>query len=541
MFWALRSLLALTALVPVWAQVDCAGCHDHATRVSQSAHASLKCASCHEGVGEFPHAAPVKKAACASCHASESQEFSLGAHGLAAARGNPKAPACAACHADVHETKRAETSDYRAQVATMCGTCHAEITQQYNTSVHGQEIAKGNLKSATCTSCHGPHTNASFRGTEAAVAAVQIRDACASCDSKVRLASENRLQLDRVASFDQSFHGLAGRAGSPTVANCASCHGVHNILPSSDPKSTIHASNLQHTCGQCHPGASAQFASAKTHWLEGEQEPAGVLWIRRVYLVLIPLVVGLMFLHNFGDFARKWMALVRRKAALEDLPPAGEVRMHRMERWQHAILIVSFVLLVWTGFALRYPDFWLSQPLVAWEKHFPVRGTLHRVGAVLITVLSVAHIVSLWRSHRLRQHWRKLWPSVSDIGEAWRSFLYAVGLSSHKPAVAAHSYVAKAEYWSVVWGTAVMAITGFLLWANRYTFAWFPREWLDAAAALHFYEAVLASLAIVVWHFYTVIFDPEVYPVDSAWLNGISSRRRLRKVSKPAEVPAAGD
>jgi hypothetical protein len=69
-----------------------------------------------------------------------------------------------------------------------------------------------------------------------------------------------------------------------------------------------------------------------------------------------------------------------------------------------------------------------------------------------------------------------------------------------------------------------MALTGVLLWAHTYVLAWLPGIVLNVAGSIHFNEAVLASLAIVVWHFYRVIFDPDVYPVDPAWLNGYSVR-----------------
>jgi cytochrome b subunit of formate dehydrogenase len=71
-----------------------------------------------------------------------------------------------------------------------------------------------------------------------------------------------------------------------------------------------------------------------------------------------------------------------------------------------------------------------------------------------------------------------------------------------------------------------MAVTGVLLWAVNYTLVWLPKSWLDIATAVHFYEAVLATLSIVIWHFYFVILDPEVYPLDTAWLTGTSPRKR---------------
>ena len=71
-----------------------------------------------------------------------------------------------------------------------------------------------------------------------------------------------------------------------------------------------------------------------------------------------------------------------------------------------------------------------------------------------------------------------------------------------------------------------MAVSGFMLWANNLMLAWLPKSFLDVATVIHFYEAVLATLAIVVWHFYWVLFDPDVYPLDSAFLTGLSARKR---------------
>ena len=104
--------------------------------------------------------------------------------------------------------------------------------------------------------------------------------------------------------------------------------------------------------------------------------------------------------------------------------------------------------------------------------------------------------------------------------------LYNLGLRGQNPPVSPHSYVEKAEYWAVAWGTAVMAVTGIMLWSTNFMLARVPKVWLDFATTVHFYEAVLATLSILVWHFYVVIFDPDVYPMDMAWLTGKSPRRR---------------
>jgi len=74
----------------------------------------------------------------------------------------------------------------------------------------------------------------------------------------------------------------------------------------------------------------------------------------------------------------------------------------------------------------------------------------------------------------------------------------------------------------------VMAASGFTLWFNNLALRYFPKWVTDAATVLHYYEAILATLAILIWHFYTVIFDPDVYPMDRAWLTGNASAEHLR-------------
>ena len=98
--------------------------------------------------------------------------------------------------------------------------------------------------------------------------------------------------------------------------------------------------------------------------------------------------------------------------------------------------------------------------------------------------------------------------------------LYYLGLSPEKPKFGRFNYAEKAEYWALVWGTALMGLTGTMLWAKVQVGNLLARWWLDAATAVHFYEAILATLAILVWHLYQVIFDPDVYPMNSAWKDG---------------------
>jgi formate dehydrogenase gamma subunit len=333
------------------------------------------------------------------------------------------------------------------------------------------------------------------------------------------------MAADRLVSFDASFHGLAAKAGSQTVANCASCHGVHNILRSSDPKSTINLNNLPKTCGQCHAGAGTRFAISQVHLTEGRVAP-GVRWVRQFYLWLIPVTLGLMLIHNAGDWIRKLMRARFRGGVAggrgEMAGEIGEPRMLRFERVLHAVLAVSFLMLAWTGFALKYPDQWWARPLLLLEGAQSVRSLIHRSAALIFLAAAVAHLVSLIVSRRLRQHWKALLPRRNDVREALAGFAHSLGLGPEHPVRSPYGYVEKAEYWALIWGSVVMAATGLLLWANNIALKFFPKIWLDLATLIHFYEAILAGGAIVIWHFYSTVFDPDVYPLDTAFLTGFS-------------------
>jgi cytochrome b subunit of formate dehydrogenase len=526
----LTSLRLGSALVFVlWAAAanlqaaDCASCHEQAQKLEKSAHTGLPCETCHEKHEEYPHPAGVPKPVCATCHADQAGDYALGVHGQERKKGNEGAPDCAVCHGSAHELLPPKSQAFRTAAPDTCGMCHAEVVEQYRASVHGQALARGITQAPLCTDCHGEHKIIKPSEESSPVHASHIRDTCGSCHGDVRLTRKFGLPSDRVISFDSSFHGLAAKSGSQTVANCASCHGVHNILASSDPKSTINAKNLPATCGRCHPGAGSRFAISQIHVSEGGKEPTALRWIREFYLFLIPVTIGLMLMHNGGDWVRK---LIRARFArrIPEYRPAGDghhgMRMLPFERVQHALLATSFIVLVLTGFALKYPDQWWARPVLFLENTRSVRSVVHRVAAVVFMAVTLTHLLSLIVSRKLRKHWMEMLPNRNDPREALSNFAYNVGLGDRQPARSAHSYIEKAEYWAVVWGAVVMIGTGLMLWANNLAMKFLPKLWLDAATSVHFYEAVLATLAIVVWHFYSVIFDPDVYPLNTAFLTG---------------------
>ncbi len=538
----------------------CVACHrGQATQVEAGIHAAGRgektrnlptCATCHTAHAVTSHrdpASPVHRSqiheTCARCHADPkviAREriarprvvplFEQSIHGQAILqKGNLAAATCTDCHG-AHEIRRGvdpASAIFKGNVAATCSRCHNNEAAQFRDSVHGEAVSRGISAAPTCTDCHGEHGISATRAPGSRVAPLTVSKTCAACHEATPVVEEFGLASRRAGTFFQSFHGLAVRGGSPVVANCASCHGTHNIRPSSDPRSTINPMNLSHTCGQCHRNAGTQLAGARIHVAPGFGEHPWVAMVRRIYLVMIVIVIGGMGLHNGLDFLahlrERWRADAQQAARPRVPPEVARRRFERFtlnERMQHVVLLATFMILVITGFALKFPDSWWALPLAWIEKGYAVRAWLHRIAGAVLTVAAVYHLAYLFVTQRGRTQFRCMKPGRRDVREAWDMVAFNLGLRSHRPRFHRFTYVEKLEYWAVVWGTVVMAGTGFVMWFQTDALKRWPLVVIDLATVIHYYEAWLATLAVVVWHFYSVIFRPDIYPMSLVWLTG---------------------
>jgi hypothetical protein len=119
--------------------------------------------------------------------------------------------------------------------------------------------------------------------------------------------SKYEIPVDRSTTYEQSYHGVASSYGSMTVANCASCHGYHDIRPPADPKSSISPANLVKTCGkpECHPGMSAKIASAKMHVNVKKKKSGSVYYLRQVFVWAFVGLLIITFIWVIPDIARR--------------------------------------------------------------------------------------------------------------------------------------------------------------------------------------------------------------------------------------------
>jgi len=123
-------------------------------------------------------------------------------------------------------------------------------------------------------------------------------------------------------------------------------------------------------------------------------------------------------------------------------------------------------------------------------------------------------------SNRGRGQVKAMLPKFKDLKDVIHMFKYYFGFSKDKPKFDKFNYIEKAEYWALIWGTIVMTITGLILWFENISLRFFPKWITDVGLVIHLYEAILATLAILVWHFYFQFFDPHVYPMNTTCISG---------------------
>ena len=199
--------------------------------------------------------------------------------------------------------------------------------------------------------------------------------------------------------------------------------------------------------------------------------------------------------------------------------PAGidvGVRLSLNERMQHGVMFVSFTVLAISGFMVHLPRVAIVTLGLANPTVFEVRGTIHRISGIAMLVVSIYHVLYLLGTRRGRWQLREMLPRRSDWGDFRATMRHFRDRDAPRPTYGWYNYAEKAEYWALVWGTVIMALTGLILWLEELS----PKIVIDVSAAVHRYEAILAVLAVVVWHMYHVHLSPEVFPTNPAWLTG---------------------
>ncbi|GAB4258587.1 cytochrome C [Deferrisoma sp.] len=531
-------LIAAWASVPgpARASVDdsqCVECHSEIDyeAYSASVHGRNACNSCHFDVIDIEEhetcgsQTQEKVETCHRCHPDEGREHFASVHMMNDIR-------CADCHSDVHSLTKWEGDKNR--VVAVCSVCHD--AEGYQESVHGKAVAAGNRDSAACHDCHGLHRIEELGDPNTHEYREFHTETCHRCHADEEMMRRNGVPTIAVKTYEESYHGKVEALGSALAAGCADCHRAHEILPPSDPRSSIHPDNLAETCGACHPGSTIQFAQFLPHADHRDKENYPVLYY--TWLFMTALLVGVFavfWLHTLlwwrAAYWERRERLLRGHYELSEIPEPLRPykRFSWFDRILHLAMMVSFLGLVVTGLPLKFHDAAWAPAVMRLLGGPHQAGWIHRIcalitfgyfGACLLYILYY-----LFAKPTGETFWQKLfgpdslfpnWQDVKDIAAMVRWFF---GLG-HEPTFDRWTYWEKFDFLAVFWGMFAIGGSGLLLWFPEFFGRFLPGWVFNVAIIVHSDEALLASGFIFTVHFFNTHFRPGKFPMDPVIFRG---------------------
>jgi uncharacterized protein with PIN domain len=296
--------------------------------LAHSRHSKISCSQCHAGVNAS-HLRPcetiTQKVDCSSCHAEVGQMYQKSTHGMLTAKNDPNGPTCKECHGKHGVLGKADPKSptFPTNVPVLCASCHREgnkaavryagdqhqIIERYSESIHGKGLTKSGLTvTAMCTNCHSAHAVLPRADTLSTVNPKNLPATCGKCHHgieeqfeasvhsrlvtktdkelpvcndchtahTIRRADEQGFKLqimdqcgrchEKIAeTYFDTYHGKVSQLGYTKTAKCYDCHGAHDILRVTDPRSHLSHDNVVATCQKCHEGATRRFAGYLTH------------------------------------------------------------------------------------------------------------------------------------------------------------------------------------------------------------------------------------------------------------------------------------
>lgn len=214
------------------------------------------------------------------------------------------------------------------------------------------------------------------------------------------------------------------------------------------------------------------------------------------------------------------------------------LRFEKSQRVEHLVFLISFSILGLTGLVQKFSQSPLSQALIQAMGGIEMTRQIHHISAVVMMIVSIYHIIFVLYKVMVLRVPLTMAPLIEDFKHLFHDIQYNLGMRKHRAYYGRYNYAEKVEYYAVVWGTVIMAITGFMMWNPIATTKVLPGEFIPAAKAAHGGEAVLAVMAIIIWHFYNV----HIRHLNKSIFNGTLSREEMAH-EHPAELAQidAGD
>jgi cytochrome b subunit of formate dehydrogenase len=477
---------------------------------------------------------------CGTCHPEDQATYEQTVHGRGLIHSGLLVTAvCADCHGahGIYYAADRRSTLHPSNVASTCAKCHQFIEERLAKSVHGRGGGVGSAaehpaaggkakRNPTCTDCHQGHH---LLQSDVAEFRLQLSNSCGNCHA------------DLSSRYALSMHGQLTRQGYEAAANCADCHGSHDILPVGDPNSQLApGENRLRTCQKCHRHAVSNFTDFDPHanFKNAERYPklhavyggvsftVNILFAGFLLHAFLWFIRALVFRLQYGGHA----TLVADQYALPRFGPIG---------WApYLALIVAFFGLTVSGLALKYSDQNLGQWLAQILGGFRAASFWHHFFAVLAIGGFVAHLVrAVGRAIKTRQEggWHavlqgpdSLVPNGRDFRDLGKMVLWFIGFG-RKPAFERWTYWEKLDYWAFCLAAGLIGVSGLMSWYPNVFCVFLPGSVLNVAKMIHSEFALYVASFLFLIHFFHTHFRPEKFPMDLSVLTGLVSEQHLRK------------
>ncbi|NWG00160.1 MAG: cytochrome b/b6 domain-containing protein [Thermoanaerobaculaceae bacterium] len=262
-------------------------------------------------------------------------------------------------------------------------------------------------------------------------------------------------------------------------------------------------------------GLEREASAALASRMEGRLRPRFATWVRRE-----------LRLQQRADrtAARRHVA-----RAAEEAPQEEFQRLSLNLRLQHGLMALSVIFLVLTGIPLKFHEHGWAKVIIGLFGGPDSSPIVHRIAATGLAVVAVWHMLYIVFTREGRENFKLLLPRLQDLLDAYTQIRFFLGFSDERPRFDRFSYVEKFDYWAVYWGIVIMIGSGTLLWFTEFFLRFVPKWVTDVAKEAHSDEALLATLAIVIWHFYNVHLNPHKFPMNTTFITGKITAEEMRE------------
>lgn len=189
------------------------------------------------------------------------------------------------------------------------------------------------------------------------------------------------------------------------------------------------------------------------------------------------------------------------------------------QRWEHAILLLSILVLLLTGLPQRFKTSFWSQTIISTPQRLTTIQLIHHIAALVLTALILYHLIKAIYLMARRKLPGDILPTLQDVKDAWNMLLYLIFIRKQKPAFGKYNFEQKVTYWFLFFSIAIMVISGYIIWFPEIVTRVFPGGIVPAAILAHSTEAIVTLIFIVLWHFYHVHLERLNLSIFSGWLN----------------------